>query len=335
MGQRGPKVLVVKRDGLRPFVEAEPAFAAIRRAHQGATIDLVTSPNLQRLAKCSPYFDRVVATRPLNTPAEKREFTGQLKKIGYQVAYDLDGTRDSMDLRASLKGFRAPTWVGPKRKLSGKSTSMKPSPLAGAGMRKLLSDAGLELEQRLPDLRWANNPEKGSANLDPSWFGLSGAYALFIPAANPSHRWPAENYGAVASVMARQGITPVIVGGDDLSTYAYDVMQTAAEMSGDGGRAAVDLSGKADAAQVSVLARDATFFLGGPSDELHLVAAVGTRGVILLPTSEDVQTDALYGRDVVKLTASNLRNVSPDMVVGMLQSMGLIRMAAQQGRSRA
>ncbi|MEM9810270.1 MAG: glycosyltransferase family 9 protein [Pseudomonadota bacterium] len=330
-GQRGgPKVLVVKRDGLRLFIEAEPAFAAIRRAHPGATIDLVTSPQMQRLAKCAPFFDRVVATRPMTTPQDKRELAAQLKKVGYSVAYDLDGTRESMELRGMLKGFRAPTWVGPRRKLQDTKNSLKPSPLAGPGMRKLLHESGLEIEQRLPDLSWSASPDKGSANLDPSWFGVSGDFALFIPAANAAHRWPAENYAAVAAIMAQDNVTPVILGNQELGAYAYDVMQLTADMQGGQGRAAVDLSGKADAAQMSVLARHAQFFLAGPSDELHLVAAAGTPGVVLVPASEDLPSDALFGRDVVKLTASNMGNLTPDLALSTLKNMGLLRVS--QGR---
>ncbi|MEM7519110.1 MAG: ADP-heptose--LPS heptosyltransferase, partial [Planctomycetota bacterium] len=85
---------MVKRDGLRAFVEAEPAFSAIRAAHPEATIDLVTSAGLQRIAKTAPYFDRVVATRPTMLPAEKKDLAGQLKRIGYGMAYDLDGTKE-------------------------------------------------------------------------------------------------------------------------------------------------------------------------------------------------------------------------------------------------
>lgn len=328
-GLRGAsRVLVVKRDGLRPFVEAEPAFAAIREAHPGATVDLVTSPMLQRLAKTAPYFDRVVASKSLMTPPERKEFASQLRRVGYNIAYDLDGTKESMELRGMLKGFRGPNWVGPKRQLSRSKRMLAPSALAGSGMRKLLRDSGLPLQERLPQLDWLYDPGNASANLDPSWFGLSGPFGLFVPAANPAHRWPAEYYGEVGAVMGREGITPVIIGGQDLGPFAYDVMQHAAERTRATGRAAVDLTGKADAAQIAVLARDARFFLAGPSEELHLVAAAGTPGAVLLPASEDLNGDALFGRDVVKLTATNMRNLTPDLAIMTLRNMGLLERGA-------
>jgi ADP-heptose:LPS heptosyltransferase len=113
-------------------------------------------------------------------------------------------------------------------------------------------------------------------------------------------------------------------------------MQFAAEQSRGGGRAAVDLSGKTDAAQLAVLARHARFFLAGPSEELHLVAAAGTPGLVLVPAAEDLPSDALYGRQVVKLTASSMRNVAPELAVRTLYNMGLVgRAPGQQGQAFA
>lgn len=332
-GLRGSaRVLVVKREGLRAFVEAEPMFAAIREAHPGATIDLVTGAQFQRLAKTAPYFDRVVATRQTLQPSEKRDFVGQLKRVGYSVAYDLDGTRDSMELRSMLKGFRGPQWIGPRRPVGQAKRMLAPSPLAGAALRKMFRDSGLPLEERLPRFAWLDKPSQASANLDPSWFGLTGPFGLFAPAANPAHRWPAEYYGAVGAAMTHEGLTPVIIGGADLSQYAYDIMQHTAEFGASQGRPAVDLTGKADAAQLAVLARHARFFLAGPCEELHLVAAAGTPGVVLVPSSEDTSSDALYGREVVKLTASNMANLKPELAVMTLRNMGLIRGQAATGQ---
>jgi ADP-heptose:LPS heptosyltransferase len=329
------KVLVVKRDGLRAFVEAEPAFAAIRRAHPDATIDLVTSPDLQRLAKCAPFFDRVVATKPGMPAEERKTFARSLRKLGYSVAYDLDGTKESMELRSALSGFRAPNWIGAKRPVSHSTKSLAPSPLAGPAMRKLLSDAGLELEQRLADFSWSADPSHGSANLDPTWFGISSPFALFLPAADASLRWSAEHFGHVAAALGREGITPVILGHAEIGPFAYDVMQHAAELSRSMGRTAVDLSGKADAAQIGVLARHASFFVAGPSEELHLVAAVGTPGIVTIPASRDIESDALYGRQIVKLTANQVQSIEPELVLSMLGNMGLFRQTAPQGRAFA
>ena len=79
------RVLVLKQEGLRQFVEAEPAFAAIRAAHAHAHIDLITTQGFGRLAKGSPYFDRVLAAGAFENKAAQKQFFGQLKKMGYDT----------------------------------------------------------------------------------------------------------------------------------------------------------------------------------------------------------------------------------------------------------
>ena len=63
MSPRAQNILVIKTDGLAAFVAAEPLYEAIRAAHPGARISLLTQTHLQRVAKASPYFDQVARSR--------------------------------------------------------------------------------------------------------------------------------------------------------------------------------------------------------------------------------------------------------------------------------
>ncbi|MEM1409448.1 MAG: glycosyltransferase family 9 protein, partial [Pseudomonadota bacterium] len=299
--------------------------SAIRKAHPGATIDLLTSPVLQRLATTAPFFDRVVATRTLSTKTDRHELAGKLKRVGYTVVYDLDGTRESMELRGALRAFRGPEWIGPKRPLSEGKRALAPTPLAGPGMRKLLRGAGLQLDERLPDLSWSSLSGEKPANLDPTWFGLRGNYALLIPASNQAHRWPAEHYAHLARHFAGLGITSVIVGDEDVAPFASAIADAIGPVSR--GQAPVDLCGKVDAAQLAALGEKAEFFVAGPSDELHLMASMGVQGVLMIPPSEDISGDALYGRNIVKLTSSRLHRLDTDQALTTLRCMGLLERA--------
>ena len=58
---KSQNILVIKTDGLAAFVAAEPLYEAIRTAHPGARISLLTQSHLQRVARASPYFDQVAA----------------------------------------------------------------------------------------------------------------------------------------------------------------------------------------------------------------------------------------------------------------------------------
>ncbi len=319
----GARILILKQEGLRQFVEAEPAFAAIRAANPGVPIDLLTSPHLGRLAKGAPYFDRVLAAGQVAGKAAQKEFLAQLKRIGYEQIYDLDGTKATLEIRNAMTGFRGPRWIGPKRVMS--RPGFRAASFSGAAMRKLLSDANIAVDHRLPDLEWALSGRKDAANMQPSWFGISGPFALFIPSADQSRRWPPEHYAALTPILAEEGMTAVVVGPETLGDYGQKVVQLVSRRGGAGPGSVVDLAGKADLAQVAMLARHAHFFVAGLSEELHLCVSVGCPGLVLLHASETADGDALFGRNVIKLTAQDVSKLSPDMAVTMLRNMGLLQ----------
>lgn len=319
----GARILVIKQECLREFVEAEPAFAAIRNSNPGVPVDLLTTPSFGRLAKGSPYFDRVLAAGSFAEKHQLKELVSQLKRIGYEQVYDLDGTRATMDLKGAMTGFRGPRWVGPKRVLSkgGRVTPAFPA----ASMRKMMSDAKVPTEQRLPDLRWALNGRKDAANMQPSWFGISGPFALFLPADDPMNRWPVECYAAIAQTLAAQGMLSVILGGEHLSEFAQAIVNASSPHGRNAARnSVIDLTAKTDLAQLAMLAKESQFFVAGSSDTLHLCLALGCPGVVLLHTSETAESDALFGRDVIKLKAPDIGSLAPDMVMSMLANMRLV-----------
>lgn len=320
------KILVLKGDGLAAFVEAEPSFAAIRQAHPQASIDLLTSHELGRLAKGAPFFDRVLAAGPFPDKQAKKGFYAQLRKIGYAKVYDLNGTPESLEIRKALTGFRGVPWVGPNRVVSkrGRGTVMVPS-FAGPAMRKLLNDADIEVPQRLPDLAWALDGRKDAANMRPSWYGITGAYALLVPAVNDAWRWPAEYYAEVASALVKRDVTPVLIGSAAMKAFGHEVTQLMVQIGPRGGaRALVDLTDKADLAQLAALAREARFFVSGLTEELQLIVSVDCPGVVIVHPDAEQEAEGLYGRKVVRFTAEEMAMLEPETVVSMLTSMGLL-----------
>lgn len=332
----GARILVIKQESLREFVEAEPAFAAIREGNPGVPIDLLTSPAFGRLAKGSPYFDRVLAAGAFHEKPAQKELVSQLKRIGYEQVYDLDGTRATMDLKGAMTGFRGARWVGPKRVVS--KGSRVSAAFAPDAMRRMMADAKLPAENRLPDLRWALNGRKDAANMKPSWFGISGPFALFLPADDPMNRWPSGCYAEIAQALASQGILSVILGGEHLSEFARAVMQEASPHGRNAARnTVIDLTGKTDLAQLAMLAKESLFFVAGSSDTMHLCLSLGCPGVVVLHSSETREAESLFGRNVIKLTSQDIGSLGPDMVLSMLANMRLIedRVVRRRQRVRA
>lgn len=327
----GTRILVIKQEGLRQFVEAEPAFSTIRKNHPDAPIDLLTSPLFGQLSKGAPYFDRVLAAGSFADKPAQKELAAQLKRIGYAQIYDLDGTRATLDLKGLLASRRGPKWVGPRRPIL-RAMSREAGGVAGGVMRKLLADADLEVDDRLPDLRWALNGRKDAATMRPEWFGISGPFALILPSESPAKHWSADAYADIAKALREEGLSSVVLGGEHLAPLAAAIADKAAEK----GRtvtaapAVIDLTGKADLAQMTMLANECAFFVGELSDTLHLCLAVGVPGVVVMSTQETGDDDGLFGRNVVKVTADHLDQIRSDTVITMLRNMGLIEKSIPQ-----
>ena len=317
LGRRQTNILVVKTDGLAAFVAAEPAFEAIRAAHDEAKISLLTAPGLQRIARAAPYFDQVAAMPDFRDAPARKAFVKQLKSARFEKVYDLAGDEAGRKLRAALGPF-GPKWFAaePALKKSGKYKSAAALPQ----IDKMMASAGLGAAERLPDLRWAMSARKDSANMQPSWYGISGAFGLLLPGADPERRWSASGYAGLAAMMAREGVMPVLAGSRELHSFGDAIAHETPQL--------VDLTGKTDHLQLAALAQEAAFFVSDHAQETQLALSVGCEGVLIV-RGKDPLPDA-PGRHVVMLTASGaLDAVAPDFVWRTLSNMGLAETAEE------
>ncbi len=307
-------ILVIKTDNLVGFVSAEPAFDAIRRAHPDATISLLTIPSLQRVARAAPYFDQVAGMPNFRDSEARKEFVRQLKNAKFERVYDLAADEVSRKLHAALGPFR-PKWFGAApapRKRRGQADRAAATP----NVARLMSEAGIEAGERLPDFHWALDARKDSANMKPSWYGISGAYGLLLPSAAADGRWTASGYAGLASIMSTAGYMPVLAGPKGLHTFGDEIADAAPQL--------VDLAGKTDHLQLAALAHEAAFFVSDHAEEMHLAVSVGCEGV-LIASGAAADAAAPHGRHVVTLTsAAGPGSVDAAFVWRTLSNMGLI-----------
>jgi ADP-heptose:LPS heptosyltransferase len=308
---RKENILVVKTDGLAAFVAAEPVFEAIRNAYPNAKISLLTEAGLQRLARSAPWFDQVAAMPKLEEPEMRKAFVRQLRNARFARAFDLSADAESKKLQSAL-GIFGPKWhaaeAAPKPK-RGKSGFAVPD------LSRLCGEAGLKVPERLPDLSWAAAARQDSANMQPSWFGVSGVYGLLLPSEAAERRWPAAHYADLAKRMTARRITPVLCGGRDLHAFGDEVAAEEPQI--------VDLTGKTDHLQLTSLAKEAAFFVGDEAEEMLLAASVGCQGVHIRKASDP--SPPIEGRHVVALTTkADMAEASADFVWRTLNNMGLI-----------
>lgn len=310
LGRKQSNILVIKTDGLSAFVAADPVFEAIRNSHAKAKISLLTTQGLQRIARASPYFDQVAAMPSLSERDARKEFVHQLKTAKFEQIYDLSANDVSRRLRGAMGPF-GPKWftAEPAPKTSGKGAVSAP-PL----LNKLTETAGLAVADRLPDLSWAVSARKDSANMQPSWYGISGAFGLLLPSEAPERRWSAAGYAGLAAEMAKAGFMPVLAGSKLLHHFGDEIAHEAPQL--------VDLTGKTDHLQLAALAQEAAFFVSDCSEEMQLALSVGCEGVVISPAKTPY---AAQGRHIVTMTApDSLSAVEPAFVWRTLANMGLL-----------
>lgn len=310
LGRKQINILVIKTDGLSAFVAADPVFEAIRNAHPKAKISLLTTQGLQRIARASPYFDQVAAMPSLRDREARREFVRQVKSSKFEQVYDLSNDDEARRLRGAWGPF-GPKWHSAE---SAPKSSAKEAAAPLPGLDKIVEAAGLEVKPRLPDLRWAVSARKDSANMQPSWYGISGTFGLLLPGETAQRRWSAEGYAALAAQMAETGIMPVLAGSKTLHSFGDEIAHETPQI--------VDLSGKTDHLQLAALAQEAAFFVSDNAEEMQLALSVGCEGVVICPAKKLFSAP---GRHIVTMTApDNVSEVDPAYVWRTLTNMGLI-----------
>ncbi|WP_411817332.1 glycosyltransferase family 9 protein [Hyphococcus sp. DH-69] len=314
LGRKQNNILVIKTDGLRGFVAADPYFEAIRDAYPKAKISLLTTQGLQRIARASPYFDQVAAMPNMGDREARKEFVRQLKASKFERVYDLSGDAAARRLRSAMGPFR-PKWFAAEQAPKPNPKSAQPLPLPN--LEKISELSGLSVDDRLPDLRWAVSARKDSANMQPSWYGISGPFGLLLPSEDGARRWSASGYAGLARQMAESGFMPVLAGSKNLHGFGDEIANEAPQL--------LDLSGKTDHLQLAALAQEAAFFVSDVSDEMQLALSVGCEGAVICPAKSPYYAE---GRHIVTLTAENdLGAIEPSFVWRTLDNMGLINNA--------
>lgn len=321
LGRKDVNILVIKADSLAGFIAAEPSLEAIRQHHQNAKISLLTAPSLQRIARVSPYFDQVALMPNFAAPEEKKEFIRQLKASKFERVYDLTCNDASRKLQNAMRWFGPKWFCAAPPKGRGKS---QPVQLGLPNFDAMFASAGLEADTRLPNLHWAIEARKDSANMKPAWYGVAAPFGLLLPGLNESQRWSAEGYSGLASLMAHTGFMPVLAGAKELHGFADTVAHDAPQL--------VDLTGKTDHLQLAALARDAAFFVTDDAEEMQLAVSVNCQGVMVLDQKSDVTPPE--GRHVVTLRFDqDPASVKPDFIWRTLTNMGLTTHSAQESVS--
>jgi ADP-heptose:LPS heptosyltransferase len=318
------RVLVIQFGGLSEFVPALAAVRCIRDHHIGARITLLTTEATKELAEKCPYFDTVEADGKPTEPQAITKLIGRIRAAKYDVIYDLEGSNRTKNYFQGLRPW-PPKWSGPIAAASFAYVDPDRAQLNPldryAGQ---LSAAGIEDVSLIPDLSWVRSVLRDPPRLRPDFFGIRGSYVLLLPRGTdtePNRRWPEEKYIDLARRIARQGVTPVVLGGPEERPIGAAIAK--AEPS------AKNLVTRPDLFQCIGLAERASFAVGDDVDLMHVAAASGASCLVFLSSLNHPERASPRGRGgVVALTAAVIADLPVEQVDAQLRNCGVYRLAA-------
>jgi ADP-heptose:LPS heptosyltransferase len=299
-------ILVIKLGALGDFVQAMGPAAAIRAHHADAAITLLTTRPFAELARAAPYFDHVwIDDRPghFDLPA-LWQLRHRLRAARFDRVYDLQ-TSPRSSWYFHLIGPGRPEWSGIARGCS--------HPHANPARDRMHT-----LDRQAEQLRVAGvgavaPPDLGWAKRDITHFDLPDYFLVLVPGGSrhrPEKRWPAGRYAQLASLAARRGLTPVIIGGADEHEVGREITRSCP--------AARDLTGRTSFGDIVGLGAAALAAVGNDTGPVHMLVAAGSPATVLYSSASDPRLTQPRGRSVIVLQRANLADLTVDEVAATL-----------------
>jgi lipopolysaccharide heptosyltransferase I len=267
-----PRVLVVRLGSLGDVVPAMPAGAALRRRHPEARIDWAVDPRYAELVSHLTAVDRVVPVDPRGSRRALLAAVSTMRGERYDVAIDLQGLVKSAVLARAVRprsvlGFPRAHLREPMAR-----ALYNDAPDPGSAVHVLHKNLALVRAVGVEDLRvefpLRMPPTPVAEEVRQRW-GSAG-YALVNPgAAWPNKRWPADRFGALATLMRdRLGLSSLVLWGP-----GEEPLGRAVAASSGGAAEMLPATGIMD---VLGIAQSARLMVSGDTGPLHLAGAVGT-----------------------------------------------------------
>lgn len=253
------KILVIKLGALGDIFAATSAFEAIRNHHPHDHLTFLTTSPYKDFAHQLGFFHEIwLDERPkLSNLLKIGALRQKLRSASFDRVYDLQMV-DRTNLYFHLMGpGPRPEWVGTAWGASYRYRLPKTPIYHQDRFRELLEIGGITSLPPLDLTRLAG---------DILPFKLKFPYVLFAPGASKAHRdkkcWPLDRYAAVANALAKEGLTPVIVGGPDENNQVIT----------DQCPNAIDLTGQTKILDMVTLATHAAFAIGNDTGPMHIAA---------------------------------------------------------------
>lgn len=278
-------ILVIKLSALGDFVQASGPMKAIRMAHPGAKITLLTTRPYVAMGQATGWFDDVWS--------DGRPASGDLPGLWRLIARIRAARFDRVyDLQTQSRTVRYFTLLWPRRPLWSGNAPGAAFAYTGEARDRLHIQDSHRNQLAIAGIAEVGPPDVGWLAGDATKFGLKAPYALLAPGGaphRPAKRWPAARFGALAARLLGQGITPVVLGhGAEEEALAAAILAAAP--------GSISLVGQTSIADIASVAREAALVVGNDTGPVHVVVATGCPAVVLF--SRDSNPDLSAPRPI-------------------------------------
>lgn len=321
------RILIIRLGALGDMILSTGCFKAIREHHPHAHITLMTTPIYAKLMQDCPYIDTILTdTKPSFAKPYRLKAWRQTLAIlrqPYTHVYDLQTSKRS---GWYLRMLRTPT---PMRSgiIEGCShrhhTPERTSLHTLDRQRQQLNIAGIDTVYP-PDISWMRS--------DISRLQLPARYAVLATggsAHRPEKRWTIEGFTALSLWLNEQGITPVLVGTGAESDVITAITQ------GLGTAPFINLCNQTSFYDIAELGRHATFAIGNDTGPMHIIAATGTRCLVLFSHASNPALCAPRGNHIHMLRRETLEKLHADDVIQTLIDGGILNSYTHAAYSHA
>lgn len=304
-------ILVIKLGALGDVIQSLGAVAAIRAAHDGDRLLVLTQPGFDRVFRESGLVDGTIEdTRPkLWQPHRLLALRRRLRAAEIGRVYDLQMNDRTRFYARWMFDRPGPDWSGNVPGCRFPHPDPAPKTIHGVERhRRQLAACGIDPVPD-PDVGFLTGPIEDVCP--------TGRFVLLVPGSAPSRpekRWPAARYAELATRLANEGVTPVLLGTKDEAAVTGAIAAVEPR--------ALDLTGRTDLGQIAELARRATGAVGNDTGPMHIVALTGCPTLALFGPGSDPDRHRPIGPAATVLRADPLATLSPARVRAALPLRG-------------
>ncbi len=289
------KVALLRASRIGDFINATPAFRALRSALPDARIDVITLPMLQDLAERCPSINRCLPfpgypglADQLFDPAKALYFFARMQAEHYDLAIQMQGSGVYTNPFTLMLGARFNAGYIRPDDPPGRLDAALPIPTTGYEVDRVLAMTtflGIEPGDRRPELALKPEDMRAAQRL------LDGAPAPWIgihPAARDrTRRWPLRRFSlAVRSLQRKFGGTVVVLGEE------RDRASSAAALE-DAGVTFLNLAGRTSLAALCGVIRHLDLLVTNDTGPAHIGYALETPTVVIFGGGDPLRNGPL------------------------------------------